>query len=115
MSQINGFCIYLREIAHTPVHTPLKSLIYGNIFSRIEEMDRKSVANKPCQRNVSDCVRQIFMKAILELNDEERDIVRIKFYPWLKIVIPKSDSTMKRAISAEACREFFNRPLPKSR
>lgn len=111
MSQINGFCIYLRDIAHTP----LKSLIYGNIFSRIEEMDRKSVANKPCQRNVSDCVRQIFMKAILELNDEERDIVRIKFYPWLKIAIPKSDSIMKRAISAEACREFFNRSLPKSK
>ncbi len=61
------------------------------------------------------CVRQIFKKAIVELNDEERNIVRIKFNPWLKITIPKSDSTVKRAISAEACREFFNRPLPKSK
>lgn len=28
---------------------------------------------------------------------------------------PKSDNTLKRAISAEACREFFNRPLPQSK
>lgn len=61
------------------------------------------------------CVRQIFKKAIIELNDEERGIMRIKFNPWLKIKIPKSDSTVQRAISAEACREFFNRPLPKTK
>ena len=61
------------------------------------------------------CIRQIFKKAILEYNDEERGIVRIKFNPWLKITIPKSDGTVQRAISAEACREFFNRPLPKSK
>ena len=61
------------------------------------------------------CVRQIFKKAIIELNDEERGIVRIKFNLWLKIKIPKSDSTVQRTISAEACREFFNRPLPKTK
>ena len=58
------------------------------------------------------CIRQIFKKALIELNDEERGIMRIKFNPWLKVAIPKSDTTIKRAISAEACREFFNRPLP---
>lgn len=52
------------------------------------------------------CIRQIFKKAILEYNDEERGVVRIKFNPWLKITIPKSDGTVQRAISAEACREF---------
>lgn len=61
------------------------------------------------------CVRQIFKKAIVELNDEERGVIRIKFNPWLKVTIPKSDNTMKRVISAEACREFFNRPLPKTK
>lgn len=61
------------------------------------------------------CIRQIFKKAIIELNDEERGILRIKYNPWLKIIIPKSDNTLKRAISAEACREFFNRPLPQSK
>jgi len=61
------------------------------------------------------CIRQIFKKAIIELNDEERGVIRIKFNPWLKIQIPKSDTTLKRAISAEACREFFNRPLPQTK
>lgn len=61
------------------------------------------------------CIRQIFKKAIIELNDEERGILRIKYNPWLKIIIPKSDNTLKIAISAEACREFFNRPLPQSK
>ena len=61
------------------------------------------------------CVRQIFKAALLELNDEERGIVRIKFNPWLKVQIPKSDNGVQSAISAEACREFFNRPLPQTK
>ena len=42
-------------------------------------------------------------------------VMRIKYNPWLKVSIPKSDSTVQRAISAEACREFFNRPLPETK
>ncbi|MDE5700882.1 MAG: hypothetical protein K2I15_00360, partial [Bacteroides sp.] len=68
-----------------------------------------------CKEMYPICVRQIFKAAILELNDEEKGIIRIKFNPWLKVSIPKADKTEQKAISAEACREFFNRPLPKSK
>ena len=61
------------------------------------------------------CVRQIFKAALIELNDDERCICRIKFNPWLKVQIPNSDKTVHRAISAEACRQFFNRPLPQTK
>ena len=61
------------------------------------------------------CIRQIFKAALIDLNDDEKGINRIKFNPWLKIQIPKSDTGEKRAISAEACREFFNRPLPQTK
>lgn len=61
------------------------------------------------------CIRQIFKAALMELNDEERGVIRIKFNPWLKVQIPKSDCGVQRAISAEACREFFNRPLPRTK
>lgn len=61
------------------------------------------------------CVRQIFKAALIELNDEERGLIRIKFNPWLKVQIPKSDKAAQRAISAEACREFFYRPLPQTK
>lgn len=60
-------------------------------------------------------IRQIFKAAILEFNDEERGIIRIKFNPWLRVQIPKADKGIQKAISAEACREFFNRPLPKTK
>lgn len=61
------------------------------------------------------CIRQIYKQAILDLNDEERGIKRIKFNPWDKIQIPKADTSEKIAISAEACREFFTRPLPETK
>lgn len=61
------------------------------------------------------CIRQIYRAAIQELNDEEKGIVKIKFNPWNKVKIPKADKGTQRAISAEACREFFNRPLPQTK
>lgn len=61
------------------------------------------------------CIRQIFKSAILELNDEERGIVKIKFNPWPKIQIPRPDRAEKLAIAPEECRDFFNAPMPESR
>jgi integrase len=61
------------------------------------------------------CVRQIFKAAVTELNDEERGIIRIKFNPWKKVQIPKADKAEQKAISAEECRLFFNRPLPETK
>ncbi len=90
------------------------------MFSRLSTstlnkwIDSLSLTNR-AKEMYPTCVRQIFKKALVELNDEERGIIRIKYNPWLKINIPKSDKTMKLAISAEACREFFNRPLPKTK
>jgi hypothetical protein len=61
------------------------------------------------------CIRQIFKAALIELNDEEKGIVRIKYNPWLKVKIPHADVAPQIAISAEECREFFNRPLPQTK
>lgn len=52
------------------------------------------------------CIREIFKAAIKEYNDDELGIVRIK-NPWKNIVIPKSDTTEKRAIPASMIRKFF--------
>ena len=77
-------------------------------------LEELSITNR-AKEQYPTCIRQIFKKAFVEMNDEERSIIRIKFNPWLKVKIPKSDTTVKLAISAEACREFFNRPLPASK
>ncbi len=61
------------------------------------------------------CVRQIFRAAILEYNDYDTGHLRIKTNPWPKVKIPQADRTTKRAISPEACREFFGAPLPETK
>ncbi len=61
------------------------------------------------------CLRQVWRAALRELNDEENDVIRIKYNPWLKIDIPQADRTEKLAITPEACRAFFSVPLPESK
>lgn len=60
------------------------------------------------------CIRQIFKAAILEYNDYDSGILRIKTNPWLKVEIPESDRPEKKAITAEECRKFFSAPLPET-
>lgn len=60
------------------------------------------------------CVRQIFRGALLEYNDHDAGIIRIKSNPWPKVKIPHADQPEKKAITAEACRKFFAAPLPPS-
>lgn len=61
------------------------------------------------------CMRQVFRAAVKEMNDYDNDIIRIKTNPWIKVQIPQSDRTTKRAISAEECRRFFSAPMPPSK
>lgn len=60
------------------------------------------------------CIRQIFRGALLEYNDHDAGIIRIKSNPWPKVQIPHADRPEKKAITAEACRAFFAAPLPPS-
>lgn len=61
------------------------------------------------------CMRQVFRAAVDELNDYDNGIIRIRTNPWVKVKIPQSDRTEKKAISAEDCRLFFSAPLPETR
>lgn len=60
------------------------------------------------------CIRQVFRAALLEYNDHDAGIVRIKSNPWPKVKIPHADKPEKKAITAEECRAFFAAPLPKT-
>lgn len=61
------------------------------------------------------CIRQIFKAAVLEYNDYDNGVIRIRTNPWVKVKIPKADRAEKLAITPEACREFFSFPLPESK
>ena len=58
------------------------------------------------------CIRQVFKAALLEYNDYDNGIIRIKTNPWPRVQIPKAEKPEKRAISAEEVRAFFAAPLP---
>ncbi len=61
------------------------------------------------------CMRQVFKAAIMEYNDYDNGIIRIKTNPWVKVAIPSADRPDKLAITPEACRAFFSFPVPDSK
>lgn len=107
---------YKLAVAHLERYLGTTQVMFSYLTSSVLQRWIASLAQKKRAKEMYPvCVRQIFKAALIELNDEERNILRIKFNPWLKVQIPKSDTAEQRAISAEACREFFNRPLPESK
>lgn len=107
---------YKLAVAHLERYMGTTQIMFSYLTSTvlrkwIESMELK----KRAKEMYPICVRQIFKAALLELNDEERGILPIKFNPWPKVSIPKADKGEKIAISAEECREFFNRPLPETK
>ena len=49
---------------------------------------------------------------MLDLNDEDRDIIRIKSNPFLRIRIPESDMPEKKSVSVDVLRSFIKAELP---
>lgn len=107
---------YLYALQHLERYLGTNNVLFAHLSSAVLKkwIATMSLTNR-AKEKYPICLRQIFKAALVELNDEEKGIIRIKFNPWLKVQIPKSDKAAQRAISAEACREFFNRPLPKTK
>ncbi len=107
---------YKLAVAHLERYIGTTRVMFEQLTSAVLKRWILSLDNTARAKEMySVCVRQIFKAALIELNDEEEGIVRIKFNPWPKIQIPKADQSVQKAISAEACREFFNRPIPQTK
>lgn len=52
-------------------------------------------------------IKRLFNEAVKEYNDYDTGVMRIKQNPWIKIDMPKAPIAEKKAITMEACREFF--------
>lgn len=101
---------YKLAVAHLERFFGSNKIMFGQLSSTvlkkwIQSLERTNRAKEMYPV----CVRQIFKAALVELNDEERGVIRIKFNPWMKVQIPKSDRAEQRAISAEA---FHRQVLP---
>ncbi|MDE6560199.1 MAG: site-specific integrase [Muribaculaceae bacterium] len=107
---------YMYALQHLERYLGTNKILFAQLSSTVLKkwIETMALTNR-AKEKYPICLRQIFKAALVELNDEEKGIIRIKFNPWLKVQIPKSDKAAQRAISAEACREFFNRPLPQTK
>lgn len=107
---------YMYALQHLERYLGTNKILFAQLSSTVLKKWIETMAQtNRAKEKYPICLRQIFKAALVELNDEEKGIIRIKFNPWLKVQIPKSDKAAQRAISAEACREFFNRPLPQTK
>lgn len=108
---------YKLAVQHLERYLGTNKVMFAHLTSSVLKrwIEQLSASTSRAKEMYPVCIRQIFKAAIIDMNDEEKGICRIKFNPWLKVQIPKSDKTVQRAISAEACREFFNRPLPQTK
>lgn len=107
---------YKRAVESLELYAGTTKVMFSTLSSAFLNQWIKSLEHtKRAKEMYPICVRQIFKSAYKELNDEENNLIRIKFNPWLKVEIPKSDQAEKIAITPEECREFFSAPLPESK
>lgn len=107
---------YKRAVESLELYAGTTKVMFSTLTSAFLNQWIKSLEHtKRAKEMYPICVRQIFKAAYKELNDEENNLIRIKFNPWMKVDIPKSDPTEKLAITPEECREFFSAPLPESK
>ena len=109
---------YKLAIQHLERHIGSNDLMFGDLTEvRLKDWISQMVKSgaKRCKEMYPVNLRMAWKAALLEYNDPELGIIRIKNNPWERISIPKADDTMKQAKQPEDLRQFFNMPIPETR
>lgn len=107
---------YTLALQHLERFTGTTQIMFSHLTSMLMNRWIKSLEQTHRAKEMYPiCMRQVFKAAILDYNDYDNGIIRIKTNPWVKVEIPSADRTEKLAITPEACREFFSFPLPESK
>lgn len=107
---------YKYAISSLELYLGTNKVMFSQLTSTVVNNWIKSISRtKRAKEQYPVCLRQVFRAAIEEFNDYDTGVLRIKTNPWMKVRIPEADRTTKRAISPEACREFFAAPLPETK
>ncbi len=107
---------YQLALQHLERFTGTTQVMFSHLTSHLVSRWIKSLeATHRAKEMYPICMRQVFKAAILEYNDYDNGIIRIRTNPWVKVEIPAADRAEKLAITPEACREFFSFPIPDSK
>lgn len=107
---------YILAVQHLERFAGTSKVMFSHLTSAFVNRWIKSLEQtKRAKEMYPICIRQVYRAAIMEFNDYDTGIIRIKTNPWVKVQIPKADRPEKLAISAEECRAFFAAPIPDSK
>lgn len=77
---------YMLAVNHLERFFGSNQIMFSQLTSTVLSMWIESLSKTNRAKEMyPTCIRQIFKKALVQLNDEERGVMRIKFNPWLKV------------------------------
>lgn len=104
---------YYLAIGHLERFIGTNRLMFSQLTRRVLEQWIESLSGTARAKEMYPvCIRQVFRKAMLDLNDEDRNVIRVKSNPFLRIKIPESDMPDKKSVSVETIRAFIQAELP---
>lgn len=81
---------------------------FSDIKSKVLRKWIKSLSHTSRAKNLyPTLMKAVFEEGLLEYNDYDEDIIRIKGNPFIPVEIPSSDLTHKKAISIETIKKLF--------
>ena len=107
---------YEMALNHLERHAGSTSIMFSQLTSNfVNEWIKSLESTARAKEMYPICLRQVFKAAMLEYNDYDNGIIRIKTNPWPKVKIPEADRPEKLAITPQAARAFFAAPIPESK
>jgi site-specific recombinase XerD len=95
--------------------TSEKNLNFSDITSKSINAWIKSLEKtKRAKNSYPNCIATVFRAGLLEYNDYDRDIIKIKHQPFMRVEIPKVEKGVKKAVSDEILSKIFNAKISKA-
>lgn len=107
---------YEMALGHLERHAGTTSVMFSQLTSTFVNGWIESLSTtRRAKEQYPICMRQVFKAAMLEYNDYDNGVIRIRTNPWPKVKIPEADRPEKLAITPQAARAFFAAPIPESK
>lgn len=107
---------YEMALNHLERHVGTTSIMFSQLTSTfVNEWIKSLETTARAKEMYPICLRQVCKAAMLEYNDYDNGIIKIKTNPWPRVKIPEADRPEKLAITLQAARAFFAAPIPESK
>jgi integrase len=100
---------YIMAVKRLHEYTGKRNILFPDLTSKVIGLWIDSMMDSARKRELyPSCIRKIFLDGMVEYNDEDREIFRIKNNPFARVSIPKAKTPEKRNLDVDTVRAFFN-------